>query len=223
MTPFWLDVIKALIGTLIGALLAFGANFWFQHFQRRRDQLAAGNVATLTLLHQLGDVRTVKRMIAAEMEERKDLPLWARIRPMAATVDATSKYDYASIIYLTDIEPTLFADLAVGWLRHQNLAYLMDQHREAAREIQRRAEESKIQLMDDPALKAAIGKELTARQEGFVEAILELCQRSEPEYLTTAERLYCALRRKFGETYYGQKVNILHAAPPPAAAVAVDA
>jgi len=63
-------------------------------------------------------------MLAEEMEDRKDLPLWARIRPMAATVDAILNFDYASIIYLTDFEPTLFAEPTFGWRRHQNLAYL---------------------------------------------------------------------------------------------------
>src|SRR6266446_7674717 len=96
----------------------------------------------------------------------------------------------------------------------------LDQHREAARETQRGAEESKIQLVNDPALKAAIGKELVARQEGFVEAILELCQRSEPEYLATADlgpnspTILLRPSRTFGRRLFADSPRTVKAARP---------
>ncbi len=95
-----------------------------------------------------------------------------------------------------------------------------DPHREAARETQRRAEESKIQLVNDPALKAAIGKELVARQEGFVETILELCQRSEPEYLATADlgpnspTILLRPSRTFGRRLFAESPKTVKAARP---------
>jgi hypothetical protein len=209
---FWLDVAKALIGTFVGAGLAFGANLYVQYLQRRAANLAAGIVATAILSQQLGDFRTVQKAVSEELAGRDRLALWIRIRPLTMVFDEALRFDFEKLGFLARLGAPLLAELALAQRRYLSLAYVVEEHRATAKEIQRRLAGVGITApitADTGPIRDTVGQDLVRRQEDFAKLIMEHCEKDERMYLDLASRLHNKLRKIFGYRFWFRKVSII--------------
>src|SRR5207244_3379200 len=85
-TNFAADVFKTLIGTFIGAGLAFWFAIRKENMTRAREQRAAGNAAVTALLRMASDFAQVRLAIQDHRErvlaEQPTLPIWMQVLPM---------------------------------------------------------------------------------------------------------------------------------------------
>ncbi len=216
---FWADFAKTLIGTFVGAGLAFGFNLYVQHLQRRAAQLVAGNVAMVTLSQQLGDFRTARRGLREEMEEkdRTTLPLWLRVRPISTIFDEQLKFDFEGLGFIVRPGPPLLGDLAHAQRLYLKLAYLVREHTETGKKIQERLSaqginESDISA-DSPGVRDSVGRDLAQQQIDVTDSIREHCEKDEQVYLELAGKLHSTLREIFGFKHFGRPVAIVAIAP----------
>src|SRR5438270_6059908 len=83
-TAFFADILKTLIGSLVGAGLAFRYALRRDEAARLRDQRAAGNLALAILARQLSDFTVTKAGIvqhrASVLEVQPMSPLWMQLK-----------------------------------------------------------------------------------------------------------------------------------------------
>ena len=213
MTDYsWWTFFGTITATFVGAGLAFLSNQVAQRLTRRADNLAAGNVAMTTLSQQLGDYRNYARAVREELEQRSEIPLWIRIRPIPCSFDATLRFDFEKLGFVFDNSPSLMGKLAVTQRRYFQLAKIAKLHFDTASDIQTRisskVEWRKLSITDD-MLRHEIGSAIVAQQASLSELILEHVNRGEAEYMQMADELYEALRKRFGSRFWGRKVTLL--------------
>jgi hypothetical protein len=208
---FWLDVAKTVLGTFVGAGLAFAANLYAQCLQRRRADLTAGNVAMAMISQQLGDFRHVARGVKQELEERAALPEWLRIRPLTMIFDKDLKFDFEKLGFLVPLGAPLLGELALSQRRYLALAFTVEEHNSNARAIQRRLAEAGIVTVTEEtsAIRSAVGHDLIGQQTSLTGLLLEFCEKEERTYLDLACKLHDKLREIFGYRFYWQKVVII--------------
>ncbi|HEV8552510.1 MAG TPA: hypothetical protein VGR65_03860 [Casimicrobiaceae bacterium] len=209
---FWLDVAKALIGTFVGAGLAFGANLYVQYLQRRAADLVSGNVAMAILSQQLGDFRTVRRAVLEEQTDRASLPEWGRFRILPALFDRELKFDLEKLGFLVRKGAPLLGELALAQRLYLDLANVIGLHNSNAKEMQRKLSAAAAAafrpLSDREALDAA-GRDLVSQETGVVEVLLEHMENDEARYLDIARQFHDKLRDIFGYTFWFRKVSII--------------
>ena len=127
-----LSWVKAVVGPLIGAGLAFGTTLLVQHWSRSRDNLCAGNLALLTISAQYNDLLIYRRKLREELHKRDSqivgLPLWLLAPSIGPQLPART-LDFKSLAFLFDKRP--------GIETHQHL-FLAEQHYEALRSTNER-------------------------------------------------------------------------------------
>jgi hypothetical protein len=213
---FWLDVLKALIGTFAGAFLGFGSALLIQHIQRRRDDLAAGNLAVFTLAQQLNDfliVSTGFNQVRQEtLKEAPNLPLWASSKPIHFAFNASLRYDFQKLGFLAAIDHPVLEKLALMEKQYLALEKLVKDHAEVFRTIQRRTAEAAYkqgELVQIDTIEAIIGSDLVAQANSFTSAIIERVDRDEPDYRDVGAALTAALQSHFGERTLFRKKRVI--------------
>jgi hypothetical protein len=129
------DVAKALVGTFVGAGLAFWANRAAEGRQLRRNNLAAGNVALSVLSRQFGDFVIFRAAIQAEATERKDFPDWLQFQPSLFAFSESLVLDLKSLTFLFEhARGDLLARLVDAEARYHDLRKLLAMNTEACKE-----------------------------------------------------------------------------------------
>jgi hypothetical protein len=103
---FWLDALRTVGGSFIGAGLAFLANNYFQSELRRRANVTAGNLAIAKLERQQIDFGVVKRGCETENQDmlrrNPSAPAWACARPTHFYFPESLKQDYDALSFLLE-------------------------------------------------------------------------------------------------------------------------
>lgn len=134
-TPDWLwgaDIVKTLVGTLVGAGMAFWANRAAECRQLRRTNLAAGNMALSVISRQYGDFLILRAALQAEATERSALPDWLQLQPSLFAFSESLVLDLKSLTFLFEHERgDLLAKLVDAEARYHDLRKLLTMNTEA--------------------------------------------------------------------------------------------
>jgi hypothetical protein len=203
---FWLDVLKALIGTAVGAGLAFASNYYLvQHVQRRRDQYAAAVTAMEVLRTQLDDFRNYRRGFREELGDQVNaavgdhVPQWIVARPTTFYFFESLRFDYASLAFVLEYGGhEALARVRYAERRYHELAGLTREYNAAAqRKHERMSEKIGIKTAEVADVKAAVGPEIVGRLESMIGAIQKHLELDEKDYLEAETWLAEAVARAF--------------------------
>lgn len=203
---FWLDVLKTLIGTFAGALLAFFVNIYLQHVERRRKEKAAGNLMLATLSNQFGDFVVAKAGFLSDkdvaLKRDKTTPAWNQLQPTLFQFSDDLKVDLQALGFLIEKgKSDVLERLLIANTKYHDLAHLTRMHSEAATERQSRLE---TPISENPALsfeRAAevLGGELIGRLDSLAKAIDRRLENDQQIYLNAGKALRAALVELFEE------------------------
>ncbi len=201
---FGSDIAKTLIGTLVGALVAFWFALRKDALNRRNDHRAAGHMAMTTLGRMTSDFIQVKAGI--EEEKAKMLavfpqaPLWMQLKPMPFAWGEHLRFDIKALTFIFDHKdgPEVFNKLINAEIKYHVLFTLIDQHKAIATE----AQDVLAVAHPDPEqpkrvgeLQASLGFARTARMQSLTDGIFKHIERDEAFYTAAHDEL-----RKFLKT-----------------------
>jgi len=152
---FWLDVAKAFLGAFFGAGLAFLSNNWFQSRQRRRDNIAAGNLAIAVLARQMDDLLNISKGFLEDREEKlgtrgDKAPPWLWFRPITFPFTQDLHFDYSSLAFLFETgNADVVNELWATERAYVDLVGLVQKHNEIAEAMQKKMQELGIEHRDN--------------------------------------------------------------------------
>jgi hypothetical protein len=208
LTPsFVSDVVKTLIGSFMGAGLAFYFAVRKDNLGKREQQKAAGNMATVTLTQLANDFLQTRYALLEFQQmlakEQPHSPKWMTLKAMHAHF-ADVRFDLPSLVFLMEhdggaqvVEKLITVEMKV----HDFFGQLTE-HAKANYEMQVKLSEAKL----DPAvprplkeLEDAAGYALVARVESFVGGLNDHVNRTEAAVRDAADALPKLLRQIFGK------------------------
>jgi hypothetical protein len=143
----WIDLAKSVFGVFVGAGLAFLANIRVQHIQRRRSNLAAGNLALAILSRQYGDFLIFRAGLRREISERGTFPGWLQVNPTIFKLSDSLKFDLPSLAFLSEAKQHgVLAKLLIAEQHYSDLKHIQEQCVSAC--IEREQSLSKAGLSD---------------------------------------------------------------------------
>lgn len=222
-STFWIDVAKTLIGTFVGAALAFGANIYVQRLLRRREERQAGNAAAMILAMQWHDFVNFRLGFLDGLSEPKQLfgefPHWVLARPNGYTFSESLDQDVSKLVFLGDHGGAeALQKIVVAERRYLDLVRLAKRYNEAATERQARFEKIWAQgpfdvaeLLRDTSdsknrlkrLEQTIGLELVGRLDATIDSLLERFAADETDYSNACDSLQKNMRRVFRKKVFG--------------------
>ncbi|MFZ6813819.1 hypothetical protein ACO0K3_05090 [Undibacterium sp. Rencai35W] len=145
-SAFFLDVIKALIGSFVGAWLAFFANWLVRQYQREEDRVAAGNLAIVTLGRMINAFLIYKQQVVQTRVETinasPNLPIWMQMRPIFHEFDETLSIDFESLTFLFHPQThDAMNHLLIAQGKYRNLVGLHKAHFKDMLELQEKISE----------------------------------------------------------------------------------
>ncbi len=208
LTPtFVSDVVKTLIGSFVGAGLAFYFALRKDDRNTVRDHKAAGNMATLTLAQLANDFLQARTYLVEYQNYFDSLqphsPLWMKVKALHFTF-ADVKFDLPSLVFLLEHEDgaAVIEKLITAQMKCHDFFKQLEAHREANWELQVKLSDSDI----DPSKGAPIeqlnkvgGFALVAKVESFVGGINDHLQHTEPALRAAAVAMPALMVRIFGD------------------------
>jgi hypothetical protein len=203
---FATDVLKSLLGTLIGA----GMAFWFairkDTFTREREQRAAGNAAITTLANMTSDFVQVRFAIARNRKEvlkqQPKAPVWFHVKPLPFRHGESLRFDTKAITFIFDHPggPEVFNKIMTVEIKYHAFFHILQEHRKSSEEAQDvLAEKHPDPTQDQPAreLVQALGFARVARLESLTSAVLMHVEGDDVAYREAAEALPALLKSIF--------------------------
>ena len=204
---WWIDVLKTLVATFLGAGLAFAANLHFQVQQRKKDQRTAGNLALATLSRQYGDFVIAKATFEMEAKEAQlripEIPLWRALKPTIHEFNSELLFDFEALAFLVeDGNNKLFEKLVHVETKYHDLRRVLAMHTDAAILLQKKLEEltqlsPPKQITSEEQLKQFVGDELSAKLEALTLALKNRVTKSEATYVAAGKQLHEFMIAKF--------------------------
>jgi hypothetical protein len=220
---FWLDVTKALIGTVAGALLGVGAGFLTWRIQQRRIDLSTGNIAVLTLAQYVAAIKLVSRAVNEEKERvrqvypQQRLPLWATVRAPSVALNRNLDFDLKQLAFLSD-KPRLLEGLMLCERLYFDLVQSIDEYRKVHLQIQRATFEGGFradQAVQLGEIEAKVGPDLTNQAETLMTSIIENSSKSETEIRAIGGQLSAELKSRLGRSLIlRRKLKVVEFAAP---------
>jgi hypothetical protein len=200
----WLDFGRTVIGTLVGATAAFLFNLWLQHLARRRENLAAGNLAMLVLSRQFSDTLILKR--GTEENQVKALkgdasaPLWAQVKPTHFYFPPTLTFNFDSLSFLFSTESrTVMSRLAQAEQLYFDLDSLVQRHADTLEELQRKLSDRNLTHESWEVIDMQLGPELIGKANTLTEGLLGRLKRNPDDYTRAIQELRAGLVAIFPE------------------------
>ena len=217
--PWWFDVGKALVGTFVGAVLAFASNYYFQYRQRRRENLAAGHVATLVVAQQASDYISVRAAFLAERQQRvKDpaaSPAWLYFKPMRYAFSDSLRFDFRALAFLAETKHfTVLQKLMLAETHYRSLSRLVAKFNDEATQLQKSLLALGVRdgvpfILEEVERRLPV--DLRATNVSLAQALVLRFEKDESDYRDALDSLHAALVAEFGPT------GILKAEPRPPA------
>ncbi len=201
----WIDLLKTLSATFVGAILAFGTNFYFQSRQRKNDQRTAGNLALATLSRQYGDFVIAKVALESELNFAKntnpETPLWRALKPTLHEFNLELIFDFKSLAFLMDCgNDKLFTSLVHAETNYHELGRLLARHSNAASQMQHKfnaAGWNDQRILSEEIIQNAVGLNLVGELESLVHAISKRIETKEEVYMYAGQQLEAFMKNKF--------------------------
>lgn len=204
-SPWYVDALKAGIGSLFGALVAFLFAVWHRWIQERNANLRAGNLALFKLRaiqRRTGELRRgVRHDIAEKRKVFADTPTWSLLRPLLLTTDDIDVFDLDSLSFLLSntsgrdavkhvkYADELFATLKAVLAYHQNTAF---EFQKATVDLRRATPNAS---WDE--IKEHVGMELVSRRDSLFDALLLQVERNPAINKGCFMKLEAAMRERF--------------------------
>ena len=168
--PWWIDVIKTIAATFIGASLAFLTNLTLMKLKERSDREAHGNLAVLKLAHMIGHFEDVKSSLKADRARLIEkvgseaafhaLPLWMQTRGLTHVIDTDIAFDFENLVFLLDDEQKgLIGHMYLCASKHRIFFSALDEFRAVRKEVEARLEKegSGASVMEKGKFDAIVG------------------------------------------------------------------
>lgn len=204
------DVLKTLIGTFVGAGLAFLSNFWMQTKIRRRDEIAAGLQALFVIRSQFDDYLNVRFAFYKSMSVMGDLPECLYAKPMSLNFNESNVFDYKSLSFLLLLPAGVdaYTELQVIERKYFDLAARHEDLNNSAIERQKvTAELHQNNRINEQTpfetIVQLIGPELSARLRDHLRAVVVRVAADERSYV----HAYSALKKVLAD-YFGDEVTL---------------
>lgn len=207
-SDFSSDVAKALIGSFAGAGAAFGLNFLAQRRIEKRDNLAAGRLALLTIRAQLDDFTNYRHIIrhsAAHLyaQQGPATPEWALAKPVGFDFVESNTFKLESLAFLlsTGAGRKAFERLQFVERTYFDLSSRHNDYHVSVQELQRamaplHAQHANLTYGE---LEAHFGPELLARVIDQQRAVVIRIDRDEKRYTAAFKLLNDAMVERYGE------------------------
>ena len=204
-SDFWFDVLKALVGTAVGAGLAFASNFLILHLQRQQDRYAAAVTAMELLRTQVEDYLNFRKEFLDELGERRQteggdgVPEWAVARPTAFYFFDSLTFDYPSLAFLLNHgNHDALARLRCAERRYHELANLSREYNSVAqRKHERMPERVPLGGVKIANMEEVTGPEIAGQLESMIGAIRRHLESDEMDYLAAKTVLRDATAEAF--------------------------
>lgn len=204
---FWPDLTKTLVGSFVGAGLAFFSNYWIQRRERIRKQKAAGNFALSVLARQFNDFLVLRRGYDEEKQRLSGhsppLPRWLT-KPIHYYFSDSLRIDFESLAFLFELSSSgkMFSSLILAEQRYCDLAKLIQSFGAAAEKLQERISSVPAvngEYQDIRLFPAAIGPDLLGKVESLLDGIDRSFSDDQRVYEESLTELRRSLIREFGE------------------------
>jgi hypothetical protein len=194
---FWLDVSKTLIGAFAGAALAFAANIYVQHRQRRRDNLVAGNMAVSVLSRQVNSFFNIRKAFESQREimlqQVPQAPLWVQFKPIVYTFNEELRFNFAALALLFESnEPRAVSALITAETRYFDLIRVVEELNTTAAKIQDKHVQAGITVNAQIALsniESTLGPAILTKQAALANGLIRRFAEDEKDYLAAATSL----------------------------------
>lgn len=208
--PLWIDLLKTLIATFIGAGLAFCTNFYFQHRQRISDQRTAGNIALATLSRQYGDFVIAKAAVETELNRAQSAnpqtPLWRALKPTLLEFESDLLFDFKSLAFIVaDGSDILFASLVSVETNYHDLRRILERHSKAASQLQYKfsaANWPNLIIPSEEEAQRVAGQALVGELNSITQAIAIRVTTHETMYEKAGSQLETLMRTKFKDRVF---------------------
>ncbi len=201
----WLDLGKTLIGTLVGALLAFFVNVRIQQKERERKDKAAGNLMLTILSQQFGDFIQAKAGILSDKEAAlihyPDSPAWNQLNPTFFQFSDELKVNTSDLSFLIESgKSDVLERLIIANTKYHELGHLNESNSEATHEKQKRLEEPSRANpnMSFDAAEAILGSALVGKLDSLAKALCWRIENDQQVYIKAGKTLRAALIEIFG-------------------------
>jgi hypothetical protein len=189
-----MTIFSTLAGSFAGAGLAFVSNRYADYVERKRANLAAGNMAISILSRQYGDFVIFRANLQAESTAKNKYPDWLQISPSFMSFSEWLVIDMKSLTFILHHgQRELFARLLDVQARYDDLRRLMAINNEAC--VTRDDAIMKAGLADvDPfadqyRFEAAVAATLKAKLSGLNAALRHRAKNELVNYQTTGHAL----------------------------------
>lgn len=213
------EILKSLVGTFIGAILAFVSNWWFKYESHRREELAAGLRALFTIRSQFDDFINVRFALQHSMNAMAKImpnePEWCYAKPMTFNFDPSNTFDFKSLSFLLSIETGRSAYEGLQFIERTYLD-LMARHADlnaSALELQKATAEIFRTHLNMAAttfetMEGMLGPELPTRVRSHLQAVVIRIDRDEQRYAKVFNDLNAEMNKLFGENVKLSKLTI---------------
>lgn len=204
----WLDFGRTLVGSFVGATVAFLFNLWLQHLTRERENLAAGNLALNTLARQLNTTVILQRALYEHRDKviatDSTTPLWAQMHP-GYYYFSDAKFDFQNLSFLTARgDAVILSKLAHVEELYFDLAALVAAHAEASAAVQSKIAAHDVANQSWADMEKMIGLDLLAKTNTFADGIFVRLARNPPDIRAAIEMLRAALIKRFSDDRVAQ-------------------
>jgi hypothetical protein len=184
------DALRLVLGTFFGAGLAFLASQYLDSKRRRLENIAAGNMALITVVRQLREFRQFREQFFSDVNSpirQSNTPLYLMVRP-SLQVYLDNEIDVSSLVFLLQKKG---ASDAINAMENANLTYASlvkaDTFRnETIVSLQERLADAQAAgtVTSDAEIRKAIGPFLTATAEGVITILAHHATQDEAIYQT---------------------------------------
>ncbi|HLP98990.1 MAG TPA: hypothetical protein VK149_11130 [Sideroxyarcus sp.] len=203
------DLIKTLLGTFVGASLAFIFNRYMQSQNQYQDDLAAGRRALFTIRNQIDDFANYRYAFQSSVDHVNSgipsAPEWCLAKPMGFNFNPSNVFDYKSLSFLLSkqsgrdayqqlqlVERT-YLDLMA---RHSDLNSSAIDIQKAISELQNTI--GNIQNISLNSLESHVSAELVYRVRDQLRAVALRIDQDEQRYFDALNALNQALQEILG-------------------------
>ena len=203
----WLDFVRTISGTLIGAGLAFGANLHLQRRARRLEQIGEANAAGATLALQYNAFKNFERRVREETALREQIapttPAWFYARPFLHHIRDDWVIDFSKLTFIFEVGDTdCFEKLHIAQATFNELLGYIERLNELCIVKQERFEAAGYvmhELTISPAEAQAIaGPRLIGQLEPVIAEIDRLCAVGAQRFIDASQALYRVIGRAHG-------------------------
>jgi len=214
------EIIKPLVGTFIGAILAFLSNWWFKYESQSREELASGLRALFTIRSQFDDFINVRFALQHSMNAMAKAimfnePEWCYAKPMAFNFNPSNIFDFKSLSFLLSTETGRNAYQGLQLIERTYLDFTA-RHADlnsSALELQKTTAElfrTHLNLTSATleTMESMLGPELPARVKSHLQALVIRIDRDERRYLKVFDELNTVMDQLFGDKAEKSKLII---------------